>query len=78
MPGRYILYFAHVQDDVNPHILRMLERTFSLEAAQVNMRRSINGARVVLYFGQSFRVFSANSGYGYCMDFSGSLLFRGM
>ena len=27
--------FAHVQGDVNPHILRMLECTFSLDAAQL-------------------------------------------
>ena len=26
---------AHVQDDVNPHILRMLEDTFLLEAAHI-------------------------------------------
>ena len=26
---------AHVQDDVNLHILRMLEGTFSLEASQI-------------------------------------------
>ena len=30
MPGQD---FAQVQDDVNPHILRMLEGTFSLDAA---------------------------------------------
>ena len=27
---------AHAQDDVNPHILRMLEGTFSLDAATCN------------------------------------------
>ena len=26
--------FAHVQDDVNPHILRMLKCTVSLDAVQ--------------------------------------------
>ena len=26
--------FAHVHDDLNPHIVRMLEGTFSLDAAQ--------------------------------------------
>ena len=26
-------YFAHAQDDVSPHILRVLEDTFSLDAA---------------------------------------------
>ena len=30
------LDFAHVQDDVNPHILRMLEGSFSLDAAHLN------------------------------------------
>ena len=32
MPGRD---FAHVQDDANPHILRMLEGTTSLDAAHI-------------------------------------------
>ena len=32
MPGRD---FAHVQDDVNPHILRMFKGTFSLDAAKM-------------------------------------------
>ena len=32
MPGWYV---AHVQDDVNPHILRMLEGTFSLDVTQI-------------------------------------------
>ena len=32
MPGRD---FAHVQVDVNPHILCMLEGTFSLDAAHL-------------------------------------------
>ena len=27
-------YFVHAQDDLNPHILPMLEGTFSLDAAQ--------------------------------------------
>ena len=27
--------FAHVQDDVNPNILRMLENTFSLDTAHL-------------------------------------------
>ena len=27
--------FAHLRDDVNPHILRMREGTFSLETAQM-------------------------------------------
>ena len=31
MPGQD---FSHVQDDVNPHLLRMLEGTFSLDAAK--------------------------------------------
>ena len=31
------LDFAHVQDDVNPHILRMFESMFSLDAAQLIM-----------------------------------------
>ena len=34
MPGRD---FAHVQDDFNPHILRTLEDTFSLEAAHKSL-----------------------------------------
>ena len=29
--------FAHVYNDVNPHILRMIEGTFSLDAAQMCM-----------------------------------------
>ena len=27
--------FAHVQNDVNPHIVRMLEGMFSLDAARI-------------------------------------------
>ena len=30
--------FAHVQDDVNPHILRMLKGTFSLGAVRICSR----------------------------------------
>ena len=32
MPG---CYFAHVQDDVTPHILHMLEGTFSFNTAKL-------------------------------------------
>ena len=32
MPGRD---YAHAQDDLNQHILRMLEGTFSLDPARV-------------------------------------------
>ena len=32
---------AHVQDDVNPYILHMLERTFSLDAARI-MNREVS------------------------------------
>ena len=35
--------FAHVEDDVNPHILRMLQDTFFLDAAHI-----INGIGSVL------------------------------
>ena len=31
MPG---LDFAHVQDNINPHILRVFECTFSLDTSQ--------------------------------------------
>ena len=37
--------FAHVQDDVNPHILRMLEDTFSIDLAQ------LDSYTVFVYFG---------------------------
>ena len=29
--------FAHVQDDVNPHLLHMLEGTFSLDAVRIGI-----------------------------------------
>ena len=36
MPG---YDFAHVQDDMNPHILRMFDGTFSLDTAHIAMRK---------------------------------------
>ena len=36
--------FAHVQDDVYPHILRMLEGTFSLNTAHIDSTHKLNWA----------------------------------
>ena len=35
--------FAHVQDDVKPHILRMLEGTFSFNTAHIRSDIEENG-----------------------------------
>ena len=41
--------FAHVQDDVNPHILRIFEGTVSLEEAHHLRRLSINVYKLHVY-----------------------------
>ena len=42
--------FSHVLDDVNPHILRMFEGTFLLDAAQIQASSTLNVVRLCLYF----------------------------